>query len=69
MDRRGGSATLASVAFMIQPSARRSPMERCVPDRPGLEINRLGFGGIPIQRVSEVQAASLITRGESFADG
>ncbi len=35
-------------------------MERMVIGRTGLEVNRLGFGGIPIQRVSETQAIETV---------
>lgn len=36
------------------------PMERMVLGRTGLEVYRLGFGGIPIQRVSETQAVETV---------
>ena len=35
-------------------------MERVVLGRTGLEVNRLGFGGIPIQRVDERQAVEVV---------
>jgi predicted aldo/keto reductase-like oxidoreductase len=35
-------------------------MKRIVLGNTGLEVNRLGFGGIPIQRVDEVQAVEVI---------
>ncbi len=35
-------------------------MERVVLGKTGLEINRLGFGGIPIQRVGERQAVEVV---------
>jgi predicted aldo/keto reductase-like oxidoreductase len=47
-------------------------MERIVLGRTGLEAYRLGFGGIPIQRVSEDQAVETvlhaIRRGVDFLD-
>jgi len=47
-------------------------MERVVLGKTGLEINRLGFGGIPIQRVDERQAVEVvlhaIERGVEFID-
>jgi len=47
-------------------------MERCVLGRTGLEVSRLGFGGIPIQRVSEAQAVRTVLhaleRGVEFID-
>ena len=35
-------------------------MERTVLGRTGLQVNRLGFGGIPIQRVDERQAVDVV---------
>jgi len=35
-------------------------MERTVLGKTGLEVNRLGFGGIPIQRVDERQAVEVV---------
>lgn len=35
-------------------------MERMIIGRTGLEVHRLGFGGIPIQRVSEAQAVETV---------
>lgn len=35
-------------------------MERVVLGKTGLEVNRLGFGGIPIQRVGERQAVEVV---------
>jgi len=35
-------------------------MERMVIGKTGLEVNRFGFGGIPIQRVSESQAVETV---------
>jgi predicted aldo/keto reductase-like oxidoreductase len=47
-------------------------MERMVIGRTGLEVYRLGFGGIPIQRVSETQAVETVLhaihRGVDFID-
>jgi predicted aldo/keto reductase-like oxidoreductase len=47
-------------------------MERMIIGRTGLEVYRLGFGGIPIQRVSETQAVETvlhaINRGVDFID-
>src|SRR3990172_12330956 len=47
-------------------------MQRVVLGRTGLEVCRLGFGGIPIQRVSEVQAVETvrhaIEQGVDFID-
>jgi predicted aldo/keto reductase-like oxidoreductase len=47
-------------------------MERMVLGRTGLEAYRLGFGGIPIQRVSETQAVETVLhaihRGVDFVD-
>jgi predicted aldo/keto reductase-like oxidoreductase len=47
-------------------------MERVVLGKTGLEVNRLGFGGIPIQRVDERQAVEVvlhaIERGVDFID-
>jgi len=47
-------------------------MERMILGRTGLEMYRLGFGGIPIQRVSEKQAVETvlhaIQRGVDFID-
>ena len=47
-------------------------MERMVLGRTGLEVYRLGFGGIPIQRVSEAEAVETvrhaIERGVDFID-
>ncbi len=37
-------------------------MERMVLGRTGLEVQRLGFGGIPIQRVSEAEAVATVRR-------
>ena len=48
------------------------PMERMVIGRTGLEVYRLGFGGIPIQRVSEAQAVDTVLQavrlGVDFID-
>ncbi len=35
-------------------------MERMVIGRTGLEVYRLGFGGIPLQRASETQAVETV---------
>lgn len=35
-------------------------MKRIVLGKTGLEVNRLGFGGIPIQRVDEAQAVAVV---------
>ncbi len=47
-------------------------MERMVLGRTGLEVYRLGFGGIPIQRVSEAEAVRTVRhaleRGVDFID-
>ncbi|MFH1351292.1 MAG: aldo/keto reductase [Pseudomonadota bacterium] len=47
-------------------------MERVVIGKTGLEVNRLGFGGIPIQRVDEDQAVETVRRavekGVDFID-
>jgi len=47
-------------------------MERTVIGKTGLEINRFGFGGIPIQRVDEDQAVETvlhaIEKGVDFVD-
>lgn len=47
-------------------------MKRVVLGKTGLEVNRLGFGGIPIQRVDEKQAVETILRaverGVDFID-
>ncbi|MBW2078420.1 MAG: aldo/keto reductase [Deltaproteobacteria bacterium] len=47
-------------------------MERVVLGKTGLEVNRLGFGGIPIQRVTEKQAVEVvlhaIENGMDFID-
>ena len=47
-------------------------MERIVLGRTGLEVRRLGLGGIPIQRVSEAEAVATvrhaIERGVDFID-
>jgi predicted aldo/keto reductase-like oxidoreductase len=47
-------------------------MERMVIGRTGLEVHRLGFGGIPIQRVSETQAVETVLQavqlGVDFID-
>ena len=47
-------------------------MQRMVLGRTGLETYRLGFGGIPIQRVSEAEAVETvrhaIERGVDFID-
>ena len=47
-------------------------MERMVLGRTGLEAYRMGFGGIPIQRVSEAQAVETvyhaIEKGVDFID-
>jgi uncharacterized protein len=47
-------------------------MERVILGKTGLEINRLGFGGIPIQRVNERQAVEVVVhaieRGVDFID-
>ena len=47
-------------------------MQRIVIGKTGLEVNRLGFGGIPIQRVDEKQAIETVLhaveRGVDFID-
>jgi predicted aldo/keto reductase-like oxidoreductase len=47
-------------------------MEKMVIGRTGLEVHRLGFGGIPIQRVSETQAVETVLQavrlGMDFID-
>jgi predicted aldo/keto reductase-like oxidoreductase len=47
-------------------------MKRVILGATGLEVNRLGFGGIPIQRVSERQAVETVLRavekGVDFID-
>ena len=47
-------------------------MERVVLGKTGLEVNRLGFGGIPIQRVDEAQAVETVLhavlKGVDFID-
>jgi predicted aldo/keto reductase-like oxidoreductase len=47
-------------------------MERMIVGKTGLEVFRLGFGGIPIQRVSETQAVETVLhaihRGVDFID-
>jgi predicted aldo/keto reductase-like oxidoreductase len=47
-------------------------MERMVLGKTGLEVNRLGFGGIPIQRVHERRAVDVVShaveRGVDFID-
>ena len=47
-------------------------MERVVIGKTGLEVNRLGFGGIPIQRVDEDQAVEAVLhavqKGVDFID-
>jgi predicted aldo/keto reductase-like oxidoreductase len=47
-------------------------MERIVLGKTGLEVNRLGFGGIPIQRVDEKQAVEAVVHaingGVDFID-
>ena len=54
------------------PGATIAPMRRMVLGRTGLEVHRLGFGGIPIQRVSEAEAVETvrhaIERGLDFID-
>lgn len=35
-------------------------MERVTQGRTGLQVSRLGFGGIPIQRVSEAEAVETV---------
>jgi uncharacterized protein len=40
--------------------ATMTPMQRMVLGRTGLEVYRLGFGGIPIQRVSEAEAMETV---------
>jgi len=37
-----------------------APMQRMILGRTGLEVYRLGFGGIPIQRVSEAEAVETV---------
>ena len=47
-------------------------MKRIMIGKTGLEVNRLGFGGIPIQRVDEVQAVETVLhaveKGVDFID-
>lgn len=47
-------------------------MERVVIGKTGLEVNRLGFGGIPIQRVDESEAVEVVLhaveKGVDFID-
>ena len=47
-------------------------VERIILGKTGLEVNRLGFGGIPIQRVDENQAVETVLhaveRGVNFID-
>ncbi len=47
-------------------------MERSVLGKTGIEVNRLGFGGIPIQRVTEKEAIETVfhavERGVDFID-
>jgi predicted aldo/keto reductase-like oxidoreductase len=44
-------------------------MKRAVLGKTGLEVNRLGFGGIPIQRVAERQAVEVVVHAvESGVD-
>jgi aryl-alcohol dehydrogenase-like predicted oxidoreductase len=47
-------------------------MERILIGKTGLKVNRLGFGGIPIQRVDEDQAAETVLhavrKGVDFID-
>ena len=47
-------------------------MERVALGKTGLEVNRLGFGGIPIQRVGETQAIETVVhaveKGVDFID-
>lgn len=47
-------------------------MKRVVLGKTGLEVNRLGFGGIPIQRVDEAQAVETVLhaleKGVDFID-
>jgi predicted aldo/keto reductase-like oxidoreductase len=54
------------------PGATIGSMQRMVLGRTGLEVYRLGFGGIPIQRVSEAEAVETvrhaIERGVDFID-
>jgi predicted aldo/keto reductase-like oxidoreductase len=51
---------------------REKAMERTVLGRTGIEVKRLGFGGIPIQRVGEAQAVETVLhaveRGLDFID-
>ena len=50
----------------------QSDRQRMVLGRTGLEVNRMGFGGIPIQRVDEAEAIATvrhaIDRGIDFID-
>ena len=41
-------------------SHERDDMERSLIEKTGLEVKRLGFGGIPIQRVDEKQAVETV---------
>jgi predicted aldo/keto reductase-like oxidoreductase len=54
------------------PLPRNPGAERIVLGRTGLEVFRLGFGGIPIQRVSEAEAVQTVShaieRGVDFID-
>ena len=42
------------------PVENGAPLDRVVLGRTGLEVRRLGFGGIPIQRVSEAEAVATV---------
>jgi predicted aldo/keto reductase-like oxidoreductase len=60
------------VAGSVRLTRYNNPMQRMILGRTGLETYRLGFGGIPIQRVSEPEAvetvAHAIERGVDFID-
>jgi len=47
-------------------------VKRIVIGKTGLEVNRLGFGGIPIQRVEEAEAVKTVLhaveKGVDFID-
>ena len=47
-------------------------MEKIRLGRTGIEVSRLGFGGIPIQRISEEEAVAVVKRclelGITFID-
>lgn len=63
---------MTSVTAIGDEKGGRRRMERMVLGRTGLDVCRLGFGGIPIQRVSEAEAVETvchaIEQGVDFID-